>query len=81
MKDEIISKKLNMTLEQMENEIVTMRAFDKWLNGVAFNKEDYDKLCMEFVKDMVARHFEKIDPKFAEEIRSGILDDKDEVLS
>lgn len=81
MKDKIISKKLNMTLEQMENEIVTMRAFDKWLNGVAFTKEDYNKLCMEFAKDIAIKHYEKIDPKFAEEIRAGILDDKDEVLS
>ena len=50
-KGKIVSKKLNMTLEQMENEIEMMRAFDKWLLEVAFGKQQYARICKEFAHD------------------------------
>lgn len=75
----IISKKLNMTLEQMETEILTMRAFDQFMrNGFG---DQYEEVCKMFAKELTALEWENIDPKFAEEIRNGLLDDNNEVLS
>ena len=41
------SKRLGMTIEEMEYEIECMRAWDKYLKRV-LGKEHYDMLCNEF---------------------------------
>ena len=40
-----MSERLNMTIEQMEEEIIFMRNFYKWLEK---NLEGYSKICDEY---------------------------------